>query len=134
MFKQQNPGVSVQSRFAGSVELVHGVTQLEQPVDVLGVADASAPTLRCPFLAYVASLVGPPPTSDRPERSSRHGHSRLLHLRVCAASRQRPSPWPKPPQALVRARRGKLSSVEKAQVELGYVSGLMRESSADGAR
>jgi len=40
-FKQQNPGVTVQSRFAGSVELVRGVTQLNQPVDVLGVADSS---------------------------------------------------------------------------------------------
>lgn len=40
-FKQQNPGVTVQSRFAGSVELVRGITQLNQPVDVLGVADSS---------------------------------------------------------------------------------------------
>ena len=40
-FKAQNPGVTVQSRFAGSVELVRGVTELNTPVDVLGVADYS---------------------------------------------------------------------------------------------
>jgi molybdate/tungstate transport system substrate-binding protein len=40
-FKAQNPGVTVQSRFAGSVELVRGVTELAAPVDVLGVADYS---------------------------------------------------------------------------------------------
>ncbi|HWD06800.1 MAG TPA: extracellular solute-binding protein [Amycolatopsis sp.] len=40
-FKAQNPGVTVQSRFAGSVELVRGVTELHNPVDVLGVADYS---------------------------------------------------------------------------------------------
>lgn len=40
-FKQQNPGVTVQSRFAGSVELVRGITDLKTPVDVLGVADYS---------------------------------------------------------------------------------------------
>lgn len=40
-FKKQNPGLTVQSRFAGSVELVRGITQLHQPVDVLGVADSS---------------------------------------------------------------------------------------------
>jgi molybdate/tungstate transport system substrate-binding protein len=40
-FEQANPGVHVQSRFAGSVELVRGVTDLNTPVDVLGVADYS---------------------------------------------------------------------------------------------
>jgi molybdate/tungstate transport system substrate-binding protein len=40
-FKRANPAVTVASRFAGSVELVRGVTQLKEPVDVLGVADAS---------------------------------------------------------------------------------------------
>lgn len=40
-FRAQYPGVTVQSRFAGSVELVRGVTELNTPVDVLGVADYS---------------------------------------------------------------------------------------------
>ena len=40
-FKQQNPAVTVRSRFAGSVELVRAVTELKTPVDVLGVADYS---------------------------------------------------------------------------------------------
>jgi molybdate/tungstate transport system substrate-binding protein len=40
-FKAQNPAVTVQSKFAGSVELVRGVTELGTPVDVLGVADYS---------------------------------------------------------------------------------------------
>jgi molybdate/tungstate transport system substrate-binding protein len=40
-FKREHPEVTVASRFAGSVELVRGVTQLKEPVDVLGVADAS---------------------------------------------------------------------------------------------
>src|ERR1051326_5940330 len=40
-FKAQNPGVTVQSRFAGSVELIRGITELHTPVDVLGVADYS---------------------------------------------------------------------------------------------
>lgn len=40
-FRQQNPGVTVESRFAGSVELIRGVTELNTPVDVLGVADYS---------------------------------------------------------------------------------------------
>lgn len=40
-FEQENPGVVVQSRFAGSVEMVRGVTELGQPVDVLGMADYS---------------------------------------------------------------------------------------------
>ncbi|MFI5613403.1 extracellular solute-binding protein [Amycolatopsis sp. NPDC051903] len=40
-FKAQNPDVTVQSRFAGSVEVVRGITELHNPVDVLGVADYS---------------------------------------------------------------------------------------------
>ncbi|MEW2506236.1 extracellular solute-binding protein [Amycolatopsis sp. NPDC047767] len=40
-FKAENPGVTVQSRFAGSVEVVRGITELHNPVDVLGVADYS---------------------------------------------------------------------------------------------
>jgi molybdate/tungstate transport system substrate-binding protein len=40
-FKAQNPGLTVQPRFAGSVDLVRGVTELSTPVDVLGVADYS---------------------------------------------------------------------------------------------
>lgn len=40
-FKRQNPGVTVQSRYAGSVELIRGITELKAPVDVLGVADYS---------------------------------------------------------------------------------------------
>lgn len=40
-FKRNNPGVTVQSRFAGSVELMRGITELKTPVDVLGVADYS---------------------------------------------------------------------------------------------
>jgi molybdate/tungstate transport system substrate-binding protein len=40
-FKARNPGVTVQSRFAGSVGLVRGITELHAPVDVLGVADYS---------------------------------------------------------------------------------------------
>ncbi|NMH97298.1 extracellular solute-binding protein [Pseudonocardia acidicola] len=40
-FKERNPGVTVQSRFAGSVELIRGITELNTPVDVLGVADYS---------------------------------------------------------------------------------------------
>lgn len=40
-FTRQNPDVKVQSRFAGSVELIRGVTELHAPVDVLGVADYS---------------------------------------------------------------------------------------------
>lgn len=40
-FKAQNPGVTVESRFAGSVEVVRGITELHNPVDVLGVADYS---------------------------------------------------------------------------------------------
>lgn len=40
-FKRQHPGLTVESKFAGSVTLVRGITQLNQPVDVLGVADSS---------------------------------------------------------------------------------------------
>lgn len=40
-FKAQNPHVTVQSRFAGSTEVVRGITELHNPVDVLGVADYS---------------------------------------------------------------------------------------------
>ncbi|WIX77073.1 extracellular solute-binding protein [Amycolatopsis carbonis] len=40
-FKAQNPGVAVQSRFAGSVEVMRGIAELHNPVDVLGVADYS---------------------------------------------------------------------------------------------
>lgn len=40
-FKTQNPDVTVQSRFAGSVEVIRGITELHNPVDVLGVADYS---------------------------------------------------------------------------------------------
>ncbi|HEX5496777.1 MAG TPA: extracellular solute-binding protein [Mycobacteriales bacterium] len=40
-FKEQNPDVTVQSKFAGSVGLVRGITELRAPVDVLGVADYS---------------------------------------------------------------------------------------------
>ncbi|MGP4014742.1 extracellular solute-binding protein [Saccharopolyspora sp. 5N708] len=38
-FKAQNPDVTVQSRFAGSVEVVRRATELGTPVDVVGVAD-----------------------------------------------------------------------------------------------
>lgn len=40
-FKRANPDVTVQSKFAGSVGLVRGITELHAPVDVLGVADYS---------------------------------------------------------------------------------------------
>jgi molybdate/tungstate transport system substrate-binding protein len=40
-FKARNPEVTVQSKFAGSVALVRGITELHVPVDVLGVADYS---------------------------------------------------------------------------------------------
>lgn len=40
-FSKQNPDVTVHSKFAGSVGLVRGITELQQPVDVLGVADYS---------------------------------------------------------------------------------------------
>lgn len=40
-FRAKNPDVTVESRFAGSVEVVRGITELDVPVDVLGVADYS---------------------------------------------------------------------------------------------
>ncbi|MPZ81903.1 MAG: extracellular solute-binding protein [Actinophytocola sp.] len=40
-FTTRNPDVTVESRFAGSVEVVRGITELDMPVDVLGVADYS---------------------------------------------------------------------------------------------
>jgi molybdate/tungstate transport system substrate-binding protein len=40
-FKARNPKVTVQSKFAGSVQVVRGITELHVPVDVLGVADYS---------------------------------------------------------------------------------------------
>jgi molybdate/tungstate transport system substrate-binding protein len=40
-FKKANPGVTVQSQFGASGDMVKHVTQLGQPADVLGVADYS---------------------------------------------------------------------------------------------
>ncbi len=40
-FKQENPGVTINSHFAASGDDVKAITQLGQPVDVLGVADYS---------------------------------------------------------------------------------------------
>jgi molybdate/tungstate transport system substrate-binding protein len=40
-FEKQNPGVTVHSQFGASGDMVHDVTQLGQPDDVLGTADYS---------------------------------------------------------------------------------------------
>jgi molybdate/tungstate transport system substrate-binding protein len=40
-FKQQNPGVTVNSHFGASADDVKAITQLAEPADVLGVADYS---------------------------------------------------------------------------------------------
>jgi molybdate/tungstate transport system substrate-binding protein len=40
-FEKQNPGVTVHSQFGASADMIHDVTQLGQPDDVLGTADYS---------------------------------------------------------------------------------------------
>ncbi len=62
-FKKANPGVTVHSQFGASADMVHNITQLHQPADVLGVADYSLiPKLMVPghatwYLGFVSNQI-----------------------------------------------------------------------------